>query len=50
MDFYEVLDQVVPLLQKHGRMTYRALKLQFHLDDEHLEALKAMPLTAPKLH
>jgi class 3 adenylate cyclase len=40
MDFYDVLDQVVNLLQRRGRVTYRALKLQFQLDDEQLEALK----------
>src|SRR5262245_3569198 len=40
MDLYTVIDQVMPLLQKHGRLTYRALKYQFHLDDEGLAALK----------
>jgi len=40
MDFYAVLDQVLELLRHRGRVSYRALKLQFHLDDEHLEALK----------
>jgi hypothetical protein len=40
MAFYEVLEQVLALLQRHGRVTYRALKLQFKLDDETLEALK----------
>ena len=40
MDFYEVLDQAVKLLQQRGRLTYRALKVQFKLDDETLEALK----------
>ena len=40
MDLYEVIAQVTTLLQKHERATYRALKLQFKLDDEHLEALK----------
>jgi hypothetical protein len=40
MDFYEVLDRVVALLRTRGRVTYRALKLQFQLDDEHLETLK----------
>ena len=40
MDFYAVLDQVLELLRRRGRISYRALKLQFHLDDEHLEALK----------
>ncbi len=40
MDFYEVLDQVIDLLRSRGRVTYRALKLQFKLDDESLETLK----------
>jgi hypothetical protein len=41
MTFYEVLEQVVALLQRHGRMSYRALKRQFQLDDAYLEELKA---------
>jgi hypothetical protein len=40
MDFYEVLDKVQELLAQRGRVSYRALKIQFHLDDETLEALK----------
>src|SRR5215470_3009089 len=40
MDFYEILDQVIALLKQRGRVSYRALKVQFHLDDEALEALK----------
>src|SRR5215472_18921928 len=40
IDFYDVLDQVVDLLRRRSRVTYRALKLQFKLDDEALEALK----------
>ena len=40
IDLYEVIDQVAALLKKRGRLTYRALKLQFQLDEEHLEALK----------
>ncbi|MBI3798656.1 MAG: AAA family ATPase [Deltaproteobacteria bacterium] len=40
MDLYAILDQVVELLQKRGRVTYRALKVQFTLEDEQLEALK----------
>jgi hypothetical protein len=40
MNFYEVLDQVVELLRRRGRVTYRALKIQFQLDDDTLEALK----------
>jgi predicted ATPase/class 3 adenylate cyclase len=41
MDFYAVLDQVVDLLRRRGRVSYRALRLQFNLNDEALEALKA---------
>ena len=40
MDFYDILDQVIALLKQRGRASYRALKVQFHLDDELLEALK----------
>ncbi|MCZ6874286.1 MAG: AAA family ATPase [bacterium] len=40
MDFYEVLDQTIDLLRQRGRVTYRALKLQFKLDDEHIEVLR----------
>jgi hypothetical protein len=40
MTFEELLDQAIALLQRRGRVTYRTLKLQFNLDDEHLEALK----------
>ena len=39
MEFYEVLDQVLELLQNRGRATYRALKLQFKLNDDQLETL-----------
>jgi class 3 adenylate cyclase/tetratricopeptide (TPR) repeat protein len=41
MTFYEVLEQVRELLQRHGRMSYRALKRQFQLDDAYIEDLKA---------
>jgi class 3 adenylate cyclase/tetratricopeptide (TPR) repeat protein len=41
MTFYEVLEQVRELLQRHGRMSYRALKRQFELDDAYLEDLRA---------
>src|SRR5262249_50468273 len=40
MDFYDILDQVIALLKQRGQASYRALKVQFHLDDEALEALK----------
>jgi class 3 adenylate cyclase/predicted ATPase len=41
MDFYTALDQVVDLLRRRGRVSYRALKRQFALDDELLADLKA---------
>src|SRR5215471_3081392 len=40
MDFYDILDQMIALLKQRGQASYRALKVQFHLDDEALEALK----------
>ena len=40
MDFYDVLDKVQGLLKQRGRVSYRALKVQFQLDEEALEALK----------
>ena len=40
MDFYDVLDKVQVLLKQRGRVSYRALKVQFQLDEEALEALK----------
>src|SRR5262245_24731568 len=35
-----MLDQAFALLRSRGRVTYNALKLQFHLDDAHLAVLK----------
>ena len=35
-----MLDQVIDLLKQRGRASYRALRLQFSLEDEHLEVLK----------
>src|SRR5262245_55321054 len=40
MDFVAVLDQVIALLRQRGRLTYRTLQRQFHLDDAALEDLK----------
>jgi class 3 adenylate cyclase/tetratricopeptide (TPR) repeat protein len=40
MDFYTVLDQVLALLRQRGRVSYRALKRQFDLDDAYLDDLK----------
>src|SRR5215510_7419555 len=40
MDFYAILDQVIALLHQRGKASYRALKLQFKLDDASLDVLK----------
>jgi class 3 adenylate cyclase len=40
MTFDEMLDQVRDLLRSRGRLTYRALKRRFDLDDAYLEDLK----------
>src|SRR5499427_8721548 len=40
MDFYAVLDQVLALLRQRGRVSYRALKRQFDLDEAYLDDLK----------
>jgi class 3 adenylate cyclase len=41
MEFFAVVDQVIELLRRRGRVSYRALRVQFNLDDEALDALKA---------
>src|SRR5712691_3586881 len=40
MDFYAILDRVIALLQQRGKASYRALQLQFNLDDASLDVLK----------
>jgi hypothetical protein len=38
--FDEVLEQALEMRRRRGRVSYRALKVQFHLDDDLLEILK----------
>src|SRR3989442_1762671 len=38
--FDEVLEQALEMLRRRGRVSYRSLKVRFHLDDELLEILK----------
>ncbi len=40
MDFNAVLERVILLRQRHGRVSYRALQRQFDLDEACLEDLK----------
>src|SRR5438132_10630812 len=49
MTFEELLDQTIALLQRRGRLTYRALKRQFNLDDDYLEDLKAELIQGQRL-
>ncbi len=48
MDFYDVLDQVVNLLKQRERMTYRAIKRQFSVDDEFIADLKEELIYSPQ--
>ena len=49
MTFDEVLTQVLDLLRRQGRVSYRALKRRFDLDDEYIEDLKAEIIQAQRL-
>jgi hypothetical protein len=49
MTFDEVLTQVLELLRRDGRVSYRALKRRFDLDEEYLEDLKAKIIQAKQL-
>jgi TOMM system kinase/cyclase fusion protein len=49
MTFDEILGQVLQLLQRQGRVSYRALKRRFNLDDEYLEDLKAELIKAQRV-
>jgi hypothetical protein len=41
MTFDELLTQVLELLRRDGRVSYRALRRRFDLDEEYLDDLKA---------
>src|SRR5262245_33759152 len=49
MTFDEILAQVLDLLQRQGRVSYRALKRRFDLDDAYLEDLKVEIIKAQQL-
>src|SRR6266566_3952892 len=49
MTFDDILAQVLDLLQRDGRVSYRALKVRFQLDDDLLEAVKDELIYAKKL-
>src|SRR5262249_21405529 len=49
MTFDEILTQALDLLRREGRVSYRALKRRFDLDEDYLEDLKAEIIQAKKL-
>jgi TOMM system kinase/cyclase fusion protein len=49
MEFEEVLEQIIALLQRQGRVSYGALKRRFNLDDAYLEDLKVELIEAQQL-
>lgn len=49
MTFDDILAQALDLLQRQGRVSYRALKRRFALDDDYLEDLKAEIIKAQRL-
>ena len=49
MTFKEILAQVIDWLQQDKRLSYRALKRQFALDDDYLDDLKAELIEARRV-
>src|SRR5262249_2435687 len=49
MTFEEILDHAIAMLQRRGRLTYGALRLQFGLNDEQLAVLKDELIDAQRL-
>jgi hypothetical protein len=49
MTFDDVLEQVVALLKRQGRVSYRAMKRRFDIDDEYVDDLKAEIIQAQRL-
>src|SRR5215468_5718715 len=49
MTFDEILAQVLELLQREGRVSYRALKLRFDINDDYIEGIKDELIYAKKL-
>ena len=49
MKFSEMVDQAVEFLRRRARVSYRALKREFDLDDESLEDLKVELIDAQRI-
>ena len=48
MEFDELLSQVLELLQREERVSYRSIKLRFGIDDDYIEGLKDELIYAKK--
>ena len=49
MTFDDILEQVITLLQRQGRVSYRALKRRFAIDDDYIEDLKEELIDAQRI-
>src|SRR5215831_14653898 len=49
MTFDEILEQVITLLQRQGRVSYRALKRRFTIDDDYIDDLKEEIIHAQRI-
>ena len=49
MTFDAILEQVITLLKRQGRVSYRALQRRFDLDDAYIEDLKEEIIEAQRL-
>src|SRR5215468_4146453 len=49
MTFDEILEQVITLLQRQGRVSYRALKRRFAIDDDYIDDLKEEIIHAQRI-
>src|SRR4249919_2938526 len=49
MTFDEILAQVITLLQRQGRVSYRALMRRFAIDDDYIDDLKEEIIHAQRL-
>src|SRR5262245_27728643 len=49
MTFDDILAQVLALLQREGRVSYRALKLRIDMNDDYIEGIKDELIYAKKL-
>ena len=49
MKFSAVVEQVLEMSQRQGRVSYRALKREFELDDDYIEDLREEIIKARRL-